>query len=202
MDKIVELLIQNFLPLLNQIWNSQTFWRGLSLLLLLAAFSGWNYRQKIAEFALSNKEHDLRIFKESNEIFNETQLMDIVDYELLSNHSIEHDHYRQLTRWSRFFEEVGNQYLDARLIKQSQSLLKDLDELNKYIAGNFFYLRGQDSSNKNEYLYPDLNIDRGGSTAEDMKKYSKYASELEDLTRKVGRQYSQYRLVIKKILKV
>jgi len=89
-----------------------------------------------------------------------------------------------------------------RLIKHSQELLDDLDRLTIFIGYNFFRIKEQNPSNKNQYLRPDWNMERGEPSPEQMDKYDKYASELEELTQKTISQYSKYRLSIKQILKI
>ena len=100
-----------------------------------------------------------------------------------------------------FFGEVGNQFLDRKLNKICQKLLNSTTMLVVFISKNFFHLQGQDPHNNYLYLYPDLNIDRGGSAAT-MPKYEEYASELEELNDGVLTQYGKYRLTIKQLLKI
>ena len=148
-------------------------------------------------------EHDIKIFTQSNEILAEQKLSDIASFHLLGNHSIVDDDFYLLTSWCRFFGEIGNQYLNKSIAKQNQKLLDDLDQLTDFIATNFFTIKGQNSNNKSQYLKPDWNPDRGDDPSpEKMAKYGEYAKELKDRTRKVLKQYSEYRLVIKRILKI
>jgi len=164
--------------------------------ILGAILNRWFEQQK------QTNEHDLKIFNRSNEILTELKLSDIANFHLLSDHSLDDDDFHLLIRWIRFFSETGNQYLDKRLIKHSQELLDDLDRLPIFIGYNFFRIKEQNPSNKNQYLRPDWNMERGEPSPEQMDKYDKYASELEELTQKTISQYSKYRLSIKQILKI
>ena len=148
-------------------------------------------------------EHDIKIFNQSNEILTEQKLSDIAGFQLLSNHSIRDDDYFILTKWCRFFEQTGNQYLDKKISNENQKLLDHLLQLTDFIGLNFFTIREQNPNNKSQYLKPDWNPDRGDDPSpEKMAKYKEYAKELEALTRKATEQYSEYRLAINKILKI
>jgi len=147
------------------------------------------------------REHDIKIFKGSNEILSEQKLLEIFSSGLDSDHSIERDDLWRLEEWCLFFSEVGNQFLDKKLNKLSQKLLNSVTLLVVFISKNFSHLQRQDSENNNLYLYPDLSTDRGGS-AETMSEYEKYATELEGLNDRVLTQYGRYRLTIKQLLKI
>ena len=131
-------------------------------------------------------------------------MSDILNFHLLSNHSIDDEDYSVLTKWCRFFEQIGNKYLDKKINKGTQKLVDDLFQLTNFIGYNFFTIRGQNSGNKNQYLQPDWNPDRGGvpPSPEKMARYDEYAKELEDLTKKSIKQYSEYRFAIKRNLKI
>jgi len=147
-------------------------------------------------------EHDIKIFNQSNEILNEQKLSDIAGFQLLGNHSIRDDDYFMLTKWCRFFEQTGNQYLEKKISKENQKLADDLFQLTDFIGYNFFTIIGQNPNNQSQYLKPDWNPDRGNDPSpEKMAKYNEYAKELEELTKKAIKQYSQYRLAIKQNLK-
>jgi hypothetical protein len=148
-------------------------------------------------------EHDMRIFSKSSEIVAEQRLVSIINYQLLGNHSIRDRDFSVLAEWCRFFEQTGNQYIDRKIEKENKKLLNDLSRLMNFVGLNFFTLTGQSENNNNQYLQPDLCPDRTlDSTEEKTKKYDKYVSELEALSNKVIKQYSEYRLTIKKRLKM
>jgi hypothetical protein len=147
------------------------------------------------------KEHDLKIFRESDDILREIRLLNIADA-LFGDHSIDRDDFQRLTQWCEFFEETGKQYLDKRLIKQSQELLQVLAQLMYFIATNFFTIRDQNLSNTRQYLKPDFNIDRGDPNPEQEAVYSRYADELQQLTMTTRKQYTKYRLAIKQTLMI
>jgi len=165
---------------------------------VLGAFLNRRFEQQ-----RQTNEHDSKIFNKSNEILTEQKLSDIESYQLLGNHSIRDDDYSVLTKWCSFFEQIGNQYLDKKINKENLQLVDDLFKLTDFIGYNFFTIREQNSNNQNQYLKPDWNPDRGDDPSpEKMAKYDEYAKELEVLTKKVVKQYSEYRYAIKKNLKI
>ena len=122
---------------------------------------------------------------------------------MLGNHSILNDDFFLLTKWCTYFGKIGNQYLDNKITKENQKLFNDLNQLTDFIATNFFTIRGQNSSNKSQYLKPDWNPDRGDDPSpEKMARYDEYAKELKDMTITVIKQYGEYRRAIKRILKI
>jgi len=148
-------------------------------------------------------EHDIKIFNQSNEILTEQNLSDIASSHLLSNHSIGDDHFYKLTRWCTFFQQIGNRYLDKKIASENQKLLNELNQLTDFIGFNFFTIKEQNPNNKNQYLKPDWNQDYADDPSpEKMPKYDEYAKELENLTMKVIKQYSKYRLAVKHSLKI
>ena len=148
-------------------------------------------------------EHDAKIFNQSNEILTEQKLSDIANYHLLGDHSIVNDDFFMLTKQYRYFEQSGNQYLNKELNKKHRLLLEELGQLTNFIATNFFTIRGQNPNNQSQYLKPDWNPDRGDDPSmEKMARYDEYSNELKKMTRKVIRQYSEYRLAIKRNLKI
>ncbi len=148
-------------------------------------------------------EHDVRIFNQSDELLSEQKLSDVAQFHLLGNHSIADDDFFILTKWCNFFKQTGNQYLEKNINKENQKLVDDLFQLTNFIGYNFFTIRGQNPHNKNQYLKPDWNVDRGDNPSpEKIEKYFEYAKELENLAKKAIEQYSKYRLSIKKVLKI
>ncbi len=148
-------------------------------------------------------DHDMKIFTQSNEILTEQKLHDITEFHLSGDHSINDDGFSALTKWCGFFEQTGNQYLDKRINKENQKLVNSSFQLTDFIARNFFTIKGQNPHNKNKYLKPDWNLDRGGNpTPEKEAKYDEYANKLEILTRETLKCYAEYRLSIKRILKI
>jgi hypothetical protein len=115
--------------------------------------------QRHFEQQKQTNEHDIKIFRQSNEILSEQKLSDIANFHLFGDHSIIGDDFLLLTRWCAFFGEIGNKYLDKKINKQNQKLLNDLNQLTEFIATNFFTIIGQNPNNKSQYLKPDWNLD-------------------------------------------
>ncbi len=77
-------------------------------------------------------EHDVKIFNQSNEILAEQKLSDVASFQLLGDHAIRDEDYSALTKWCRFFEQTGNQYLDKKISKENQQLVDDLLKLTDF----------------------------------------------------------------------
>ena len=159
--------------------------------------------QRRFEQQKQSNEHDLKIFKESDLILTEQKLHEIADFHLLGDHSIDNESFFAMTNWCRYFEQVGNQYLDNNIGKENKKLFDNMNILTDFIATNFFTIRGQNPSNNNQYLKPDWNPERGiDPSPERITKYQEYASKLKSMTRQVLKQYSEYRHVVKRTLKI
>lgn len=95
-----------------------------------------------------------------------------------------------------------NQFITPSLQSQCLDLLQALHRLQTFIGLNFHCLRGR-SAESGIFLYPDLNIDRGGSgEPEQMARYDRFADELHDLIEAAEQQYLTFRKAIKHSLAV
>ena len=159
------------------------------------------FSQLFNQITRESKEHDSRIFHESNDILTERKVRDTLD-ELLHSRSIQDDDFYRLTKWLHFFEEAGNQYLIKSMKNRHSNFRTELDRLTDFIADNFFDKRNQDRQDQRHYLYPELRYyaDRGDS--ESAINYAGSAKQLDGLTRKTREEYSRYRYAIKRALKV
>ncbi len=76
-------------------------------------------------------------------------------------------------------------------------------QLTDFIGINFFTIMGQNPHNDFQYLKPDWNPDYGiDPSPEKQAKYREYSKELAVLTQRVLKQYSVYRLEVKRVLKI
>ena len=164
--------------------------------LLGSVLTRWYEQQK------QTNEHDIRIFNQSNEILSEQELSGIANFELGGN-KIRDDDYSKLAKWYSFFEQTGNRYLDGKISKENKKLVDALSQLTDFIGLNFFTIIGQNPNNGFQYLKPDWNPDYGNDPSpEKMAKYREYSKELYVLTEQVLKQYSEYRLAVKRVLKI
>jgi len=142
--------------------------------------------------------HDLRRFLESDEILNEDKLENLC-YWLLSDDSYRTSYLKPVRNFYIFFDRTSNHYLDNNLNNSCLKLTESLKLLAAFLGRNFFFKpTNSDSDDMRFCLYPDLNMDRGGSgELKDSILYEKYADEMVELVGKVREAYKTYRKVIK-----
>lgn len=142
------------------------------------------------------RKHDIKIFKDSEKILKEQDLIDFLE-RLQSDHSYRDNDFNQLYKYARFLLSLENYYIDKDIQKAAIVLAESIENLLGFIAQHFFvYPRNQKGKNIKHCLYPDWNVDRGGSW-EHIEKYEKFVKELEKLCEKVEKNYETYRLLIK-----
>jgi hypothetical protein len=204
MKEIIDLIIKNFSPLFDAIWNSIVFWRATTLVSTLALLAGLKYREKIFDLIQLPKkiEHDKQLFVESNNILKEQQLLEFIE-ELGADHSYYFESSRHISRWIYYFDEVGHHYINTDLHKLNQILKKDLNNLINFLALHFFVYpnHGQDKDNFQLCMYPELNIDRGGSgDPKEEARYRQYTKQLNEKLDLTEISYVNFRNAIKKKL--
>ena len=146
--------------------------------------------------------HDKRIFETSDQILSEASLIEFLD-QLQTDDSYIITDARRVDRFRRMFTETGNQYINDELATSLSSLLAAIDAILRFTALNFFVYPNQQSPDEPRRfcMYPDLNIDRGGSgTPEDMKRYDVFQSQLDELANNTRDSYKNYRIAVKQVL--
>lgn len=169
---------------------------------LLGAFLNRYFEQQ-----KQTNEHDIKIFRQSDEILNEKRLMaSILDFQLLGAHRIDVEDFRILINWCDYTEQTGNKFLNRKIQIESEKLYKELCLLIKFIDKNFEELEMQNPHNTNIYLKPDLDSDRVWDeediNRERVIKYQQYSKDLKTLATGVIKAYPKYRLAIKENLKI
>lgn len=166
-------------------------------------------------------EHDIKIFNQSNKILSEKKLSEIIELDLDDDHSISDNDLELLESWCMFFEETGNQYIDKRIERATQKLLEGVFWLTNFIGFNFAKSKFQDHRGGIRNLYPHWNPDQDNVPNSDYEsgykeftklipdvplgyvaKFEECLKELQGLTREVKHLYSEYRLTVKKRLKI
>ena len=145
------------------------------------------------------RQHDLRIFKESDAIMSEKSIESFLS-------SLEHGHaYRSsqslmLARFHEFFSYESNQYVSKAIRDLSEKMLNALEELGRFVWDSdlFFDIvtKGDDTKFK---LYPSYEIIvRRGVTQELYdKQYNEYANQLYELVEAARSAYKDYRAQIR-----
>lgn len=206
MDRIISWAIDSFSyifqPFLSDLWQNIDFWRISSITLLLFIAVVWKLRKNIIDLSYSSKEHDIKIFKQSNKILSEPQLVYMGD-SLIEKHSIiDQAYYDGIVTWCVFFQETGNQFLDNRIRSKHKTCYSALDELGEFIHHNFMFIENKQKSVQ-RHLHPTLNPQITQNISEaDKEAFSEYVEALTQLTKKTLTEYMKYREIIKKILKI
>jgi hypothetical protein len=170
--------------------------------LYLAIETGLN--ALLPERAIKNNEtitHDQEIFERSNSIMCERELKDFLDT-LQTRDAYLRNQRAKLVYYRYFFDEVGNYFLVSKLAASTKALLQALSNLLEFTATHFFMYPNEMIADDYQYaMYPNLNMDRqGNGSIEEMKKYGKFQSELNDHCRLVRDVYKMNRLTIKRLL--
>lgn len=134
-DLIIELWTAHLSSFLKTVWQSLSYWRTLSLILISLIALVIVFRREIIDllFEGRNKEHDKNIFNSSNQILSERHLIEFLD-ELETDDAYFLHECRPITAFCEFFRETGNQYRTKALKKHSDELLKALKELVTFLA--------------------------------------------------------------------
>ncbi|MCF6304800.1 MAG: hypothetical protein L3J33_05465 [Rhodobacteraceae bacterium] len=148
-------------------------------------------KNETGEFRLGNSDvvdHDAKIL---------SRFMEIVDYErireyfdgLWNDHSYYSQDSRALRQGARFLSLSENKFLSPNLCIQTGEFLRSCDNLLNFVAYSFFVypnIRKNTNNNLRLCMYPDRNVDRGGSGDDvDHHFYSQKSDELDALLKTV-----------------
>jgi hypothetical protein len=200
MKELLDLLIKNFTPLLTDLWNNITFWRGGFLIFFILIVAGYKFREKIFQFYQKpvRVELDRNIFKRIDEILPEHFLNSFLD-QLLVDHSYFIDDAHRFQQLDAFYREIGNHYNNPELHRRMTIFLTNLRELNTFLALQFFVFPSQQKAdNVRLCMHPELNIDRAGFDVETgIEKYEELTTQLHYHVNQVSEKYSDYREFVK-----
>ena len=143
------------------------------------------------------RSHDVDVFRRTDDLLNEKQFMQIVDW-IASEHSSSPEQSARLDQYLYAFEGVGNSYLSGDLEDAKRKMVSSLDELREYMAIHFFNYGGRSC------LDPDRNVDRGGlhATKQDYVRYHEQARELVERVGNAKGAYAGYRKAVRDALLV
>lgn len=152
----------------------------------------------------SQREHDRKIFSESNAIFDENVLNNMNDH-LLGDHSIYDEEFTKLNLYKIHIEKTSNGFLNTEIETAKQELLQSIITLSSFI-GVKFVIYPRDQSMEGNYrlcLAPYLNFERGGEwSAANDKKYGNLGSQLTTHCHLVEEKFTNYRKLVKKHLHI
>ena len=152
-DKLFDFIVQN-------LWENIVFWRVAAILFFVLSVLAFTFKKQILKILQRETiiASDKVIFTKSDQIFNERQFMDFIDN--LGVNRCNSGQNRMAVSFTRFFREVGNQYLDKSMRKSCNKLINELEELLTFVATHFFVYPNKqdfkDTENVQSALYPDI----------------------------------------------
>jgi hypothetical protein len=147
--------------------------------------------QPVKVFNEMQLKHDQRIFEISDSIFSEDNLNTILRTLLHDNFYIL-DSNRKMEEFYLFFQKSSNAFLNEELTLAIQPLVEKLDELDDFLAHNFFVESGY-SDNPRFRLYPEMKYDNN-------EKYIGFSRQVDSFCSEVSKLYKIYRLTVKRNL--
>lgn len=199
-DYVIEAWRTNLSLFLGNLWESIFFWRSLSLLLLTIGVLGSLFWNHIKDWLLRPEciAHDRDIFKSSDDIMTEQNLIEVLD-QLETDNSYEADSMLRINGFLRYFKEEGNQYLFNTLRQAAQRLISSLNSLRDFTGAHFFEFPERPVGVERRFcLYPELKHGRPEKT----QIYRKRAEELYRHVEIARADYKKYRYLIKRFLKL
>lgn len=161
-----------------------------------------NININIGELSDPKKEHDRKIFIESETIINEELLREIL-YNLVVDESILRGQRRELNRYMIFLKKTSNEFLNEELESKKVKMIKMIDCLLAFLGTQFFYYPQEQHINEYSQLCmsPELNVDRDGrGTREEDIKHAEFQDKLKSITDQLESDFDQYRRIVARIL--
>jgi len=141
--------------------------------------------------------HDVRIFKESDDILNEADVRRIY-YSLLSGNEVESDMTFKLGHFMSFFSYEGNQFLAAIIREKCEQFMKSLDKLDEFINEHFFTKEG--NAAKLELWVSSSHRYKFEWEEETWREYHSLEPKLHRLASKMLKAYESYRATVRETL--
>mgnify|MGYP006076346107 CR=1 FL=1 len=155
--------------------------------------------QEEAEKLKRERDHDVGLYEREAAVLGQNEVDYFYNY-VGANHCYIGDHGRCLAEFHDFSILTENRYFNESVLSKRDDLAKVCRKLSGFISKHFFVFPNYKIGDDFQYtMYPDLNIDRGGSgDPVHMARYDKYADELLELLKELRSSYATYRLSIKK----
>lgn len=162
----------------------------------------WDNELKRLAEKIPYRQHDLRVFEESDAIMSEKNLKAFL-YSLEVSHSYRESKSLMLEKFLYFFRYETNKYVSKRIDELSKRLCKTLDELGNFlwVSGAFFDLETKHDDQKYR-LYPayEIIVKRGVDEESYQKQRDEYVDMLYKLCESSRQAYNAYRVQIREIL--
>lgn len=147
-------------------------------------------------------QHDKEIFQMTDSLLDERTIKEILNW-IATDHSYEKDQISALDNYHFKAAEDGNAYINSDLEKARVHLLTKIGDVRRFVSYNFFvHPSGQDPIHR-FCLYPELNWDRGGAPSPEQETiYNTKADEMLKHIEEAECAYGEFRVLIKRILRV
>ena len=145
--------------------------------------------------------HDRRLFRRLDAIMPEQALQELLRW-LWNDDSHTRGMIRPIDGFLRSRSEGGNRFISSEVESACEELTKSLDDMTQWLSLNFFIhpdiLDGPDTR---FCLYPDLNVDRGGSgEREESLRYERHQTALYEKVAAVREAYRAFRYQVKMVV--
>lgn len=183
------------------LWKTHELEPLAGIFIFVSSFAFFVIRTNWHEFipsgsplAIVQREHDVAIFKQIDEIIPEWLVAEID--ETVAGLQLCRDNYGDaMGGLNRFMAQEGNHFLNPHLRSKALEFNGAVDGLYTFIATHFFH-----TANMISRLYPDLYQRLDDGTDEEWLRWNRYAAELKRLSRDMRGTYSQFRQQVKKRL--
>jgi len=206
-DRLIDWILQDLAPIFKPIWDSVVLWRVFSLVLVLAIAVVYWKRERIASLVLSSQDaldHDRKVLADLEGLLPQESLESFLD-SLIGDNSYRASARRKVQEFTDSMSLERNQFMNRRLNEAASNLHSTLFALIEFLAYHFFtHPKVQAPGEDFRYcLYPEHNIDRGGSgTEEESDFYEKHRTQLVELGRKTEANYKEWRKVARECLSI
>jgi ABC-type multidrug transport system fused ATPase/permease subunit len=196
-EQLITALISKTFDLSSYIPNEPLYGFGLVSLGLfyhlgasvIESFGG----RSLSPQQIAAHEHDKALAHKFLEIAREEDVLYHLKM-LGSDHSCDDDRRKVLYGIRQFGNLAENEFLDPVIQEVVTNLHSDVDQLTTFITYNFSPM----SNSTRTFLYPDLNVDRGGcGSPEERAKYYEYADPMIKLVKSTKDNYLKLRKVLK-----
>lgn len=144
-------------------------------------------------------EHDMEIYTRESAILGQKEVDYFCDF-VGANHSYMNEDINCLWNFYKHEQLSENRYFNDVVLSSRREFAQACRKLSGFISKHFFVFPNFKIQGQLQHaLYPDLNVDRGGSgKPDDMALYDKYADQLQDLLEEFQSEFESYRLSVKK----
>lgn len=197
-ETIIEKIVKELSDYISPLWNSVTFWRIFTLVLLLVISVAISFRNKILLLIhyQTKNDFDKKIFIESDNIASEIFLIDFLnDLDMILRYNS--SSRKIIDEYVKYFSQTGNNFINKEIRIKLSWLLNDINILRDLVGQHFFSLINSDVKDEIFELYPDRS-----KYPEAFEKYLRYGEIVRNKIMSIEQKYKAYRRTIVRQLKV